>query len=60
VLQEEEAMKYPNTYGHRGARGGGSTRAEVNPYFIEDVALTPGEFARARNTDIGIVVPRQS
>jgi hypothetical protein len=44
---------------HQGAQGTHSTRVALSPYFIEDVALTPSELARARATDISIVALRQ-
>jgi hypothetical protein len=41
-------MKYSNEQEHRGAGGRRSSRVALNPYFIEDVAMTAGELARAR------------
>jgi hypothetical protein len=43
---------------HQGIPGCHSTRAELSPYFIEDVALTPSELARARVSDISVVALR--
>jgi hypothetical protein len=44
---------------HPDAQGRHSTRVALSPYFIEDVALTPSELARARVSDISIVAIRQ-
>jgi hypothetical protein len=44
-------MKYSNKQEHRGPDGRRSNRAALNPYFIEDVAMTAGELARARAGD---------
>ena len=44
-------MKYSNKQKHQGAGGRRSSRVALNPYFIEDVAMTSGELARARAGD---------
>jgi hypothetical protein len=44
---------------HQGGQGRHSTRAALSPYFIEDVALTPSELARARVSDVSIVALRR-
>ena len=41
-------MKYSNEQQHQGAGGRRSSRVTLNPYFIEDVAMTPSELARVR------------
>ncbi len=51
-------MKYANSHRRHPAEGGRSGRLALNPYCIEDVALTLGELDRARAADTRIVVPR--
>jgi hypothetical protein len=52
-------MKRANNVRHQGTPGGRSSRTAVNPYFIEDITMTPSELARERTADVSIVVPRQ-
>jgi hypothetical protein len=44
---------------HQGALRPHWTRVALSPYFIEIVALTPGELAQARLSDISVVAFRQ-
>jgi hypothetical protein len=44
-------VKYSNKQEHRATSGRRSNRVSVNPYFVEDVAMTLGELARARAND---------
>jgi hypothetical protein len=57
--KREDTMKHANNVRHQVTPGRRSSRTAVNPYFIEDIAMTPSELARARTTDVSIVVPRQ-
>jgi hypothetical protein len=50
-------MRHSNS--HR--QGTGSRRSSslaLNPYFIEDIAMTPGELERVRAVHTRVVVPR--
>jgi len=60
AVRQEEGTMSGNKNRHQGAQGGRSTRVALGPSFIEDVALTPSELARARATDISVVALRQS
>jgi hypothetical protein len=51
-------MKNADRVRRQGVSGGRTSRTAVNPYFIEDIAMTPGELARARTTVISSVIPR--
>ena len=42
---------------HQGVGGRHSTRVALSPYFIEDLALKPGELARERVPDIHLRPP---
>jgi hypothetical protein len=44
-------MKYLNKQEDRDTGGRRSNRVALNPYFVEDVAMTSGELARARAGD---------
>jgi len=52
-------MKHVDIIRHQSTSGGRTSRTAVDPYFIEDIAMTPSELAQARTTDIGSVVPRR-
>ncbi len=60
AVRQEEGTMSANKNRQQGVQGGHSTRVALSPYFIEDVALTPSELARARVTDTSIVALRQS
>jgi len=43
---------------HQGAESRRSTRMDLNPYMIEDVGMTLGEWERVRTNDRGVLFPR--
>jgi hypothetical protein len=51
-------MKYSPSHRSQSTGSGRSGRLAINPYCIEDTALTPRELARARATDTRVIVPR--
>ena len=57
--RREYTMKHADKVRRQGIAGGRTSRTAVNPYFIEDIAMTPGELARARTRVTSRVVPRR-
>lgn len=55
--QRETAMEHSNNR-HQGAESRRSTRMDLNPYMIEDVGMTLGEWERVRTNDRGVLFPR--
>jgi hypothetical protein len=51
-------MKYSNSQQRRTSGSRSSRSSAVNPYCIEDIAMTPGELRRARGAVITVVGPR--
>ncbi len=51
-------MKYSDSHRGRSTGGGRSGRAALNPYYMEDIALTPRDLDRARSIDTRIITPR--
>jgi hypothetical protein len=58
VSTEEEVMKYATRTGSQRSEIRRSNRSTINPYLIEDVAMTRGELERARVTGPTIIVAR--
>lgn len=50
-------MKYTNRGQHLDAR---SRRADLNPYYVEVLALTPEELERVRSNDVVLRRSRSS
>jgi hypothetical protein len=55
---KEEQMKRSNTDRREGTERNRSSRVALNPYFIEDIALTARELGQARRVDLWAVTPR--
>ncbi len=53
-------MKYSTSQSHRHGSSGsrGSRRSALNPYLIDDIAMTRRELELARRAAITVVVPR--
>jgi hypothetical protein len=51
-------MKNSNSHHQQNPGGRRSSRLALNPYFIEDTALTAGELDRVRSQRIRFVEPR--
>lgn len=51
-------MKYATRSGGQRSKTRRSNRSAINPYLIEDVAMTRGELERARVTGPTIIVAR--
>ncbi len=57
VAESEGIMKYSNSHRRTGTGTGRTSRSALNPYCIEDVAMTPQELERVRSTaDVWIMV----
>ncbi len=53
-------MKYANHHRHQGVERRRSSRMDLNPYMIEDLAITLGELERARQIFPMVRVSRES
>ncbi len=56
--QWEEAVTHFDSHRHQSSGNRRSGSLTLDPYFVEDVGLTPGELILARTTDVVIVIPR--
>jgi len=55
----KRAMRYSNHYRHQGGKSRRSSRTDLNPYMIEDPAVTVGELEIARNNVQMVLVSRE-
>jgi hypothetical protein len=51
-------MKNSNSCRQQSSGGRRSSSLALNPYFIEDTALTAWEFDRVRSHQVGFIEPR--
>jgi hypothetical protein len=51
-------MRHSNSHRRQGTGSCLSSSLALNPYFIEDIAMTPGELERVRAVHTRVVVPR--
>ncbi len=51
-------MKYSSVHGRSLEKARRSSSVVINPYFIDDVALTRRELDQLRRSDVMVIVPR--
>ena len=56
--QWEGAVTHSDSNRHQSSGNRRSSSLTLDPYFVEDVGLTPGELVRARTTDVMVFIPR--
>jgi hypothetical protein len=54
----EDALKHSTSHQHRSSGRRGSSSSALNPYLIEDIAMTLGELERSRKAAITVTTLR--
>lgn len=55
---KEVAMKYPSGHHRKDEKVHRSSSLAINPYFIDDVALTRSELDQLRRSAVMVIAPR--